>query len=298
MTIAATGFFDGVHLGHSMVISKCVEMARECGGRSLVVTFWPHPRTVLQKDADKLRILTSMEEKRLRCLALGADDFAVIPFTRDFAALSAEEFVSEYLVGRYEVDRLVIGYDHHIGSDGIRDRDRLGRIIRGCGIEPVFVTGSVSSGGKPISSTIVRQELSAGRITSANSMLGYSYSLSGVVVSGNRIGRTIGFPTANLALYDPLKLIPATGVYAVRATLSERTFAGVCNIGTRPTLDDGRGLVVETHLLDFNEDIYGTDMRLEFVGRLRDERRFDSLDALRIQLEKDSLAARNTVLSL
>jgi len=292
MIVAATGFFDGVHLGHQMVIKKTVELARQCGGRSLIVTFWPHPRTVLQQDADRLRLLSSMEEKRRMCYALGIDDFVALPFTRDFAALTAEEFLSEYLADRYEVSTLVIGYDHRIGGDDIRDKEKFKSIVRSCGITPVFVDDSISSEGVPVSSTLVRARISEGDIASANALLGYKYALSGVVVSGNRIGRTIGFPTANMSLYDPLKLVPACGVYAVIAEVQGRRYRGICNIGYRPTLNDGRGQVIETNILDFDNDIYGVDIRIEFASRIRDEVKFSSLEELKVQLSLDEEQAR------
>lgn len=292
MIVAATGFFDGVHLGHQMVIKKTVELARQCGGRSLVITFWPHPRTVLQQDADRLRILSSMEEKRRMCYSLGVDDFVVLPFTREFAELTAEEFLDEYLADRYEVSTLVIGYDHKIGCDGSSDRQKLKEIVRSCGITPLFVEDNISSEGVAISSTLVRNKLAQGDVASANAMLGYRYSLSGVVISGNRIGRTIGFPTANMSLYDPLKLIPAVGVYSVAVEVQGKNYRGICNIGFRPTLNDGRGQVIETHILDFDRDIYGMDIKLDFLARIRDEVKFSSLDDLKRQLESDKEFAR------
>lgn len=292
MIVAATGFFDGVHLGHQMVIKKTVELARQCGGRSLVVTFWPHPRTVLQQDADRLRLLSSMEEKRRMCYSMGVDDFVVLPFTREFAELTAEEFLSEYLADRYEISTLVIGYDHRIGCDGTKNRGDLGEIVRSCGITPVFVEDNISSEGVAISSTLVRARLAEGDVAAANALLGYRYSLSGVVICGNRIGRTIGFPTANMSLYDPLKLVPAVGVYAVMAEIQDKRFRGICNIGFRPTLNDGRGQVIETNILDFDSDIYGMDIKIEFLSRIRDEVRFSSLDELKRQLKADEALAR------
>lgn len=292
MIVAATGFFDGVHSGHRMVIDKAVEMAREGNGKSLIVTFWPHPRNVLQLDADKLRLLTSLEEKRQRCLALGVDDFVVLPFSREFSNLTASEFLSRFLVGKYGVTHLVLGYDHHLGSDDVRDVEQRDRIVRQCGIVPVPVSDSVSATGRAVSSTMIRSILAGGDVVLGGSLLGYRYALDGVVVAGNKIGRTLGFPTANLSLYEPLKLIPAGGVYVVKVSVLGRSFLGICNIGTRPTLADGRGQIVETHILDFDEEIYGLDLRIEFICRLRDEQKFDSLDDLKKQLRKDVASAR------
>lgn len=292
MIVAATGFFDGVHSGHRMVIDKAVALAKENNGKSIIVTFWPHPRNVLQLDADKLRLLSSLEEKRQRVLACGVDEFVVLPFTRDFSGLTASEFLSRYLIGRYGVTHLVLGYDHHLGSDDVRDVEQRDRIVRMCGIVPVPVSDSISASGRAVSSTMIREILSKGDVVLGGSLLGYRYALDGVVVAGQRIGRTIGFPTANLSLYEPLKLIPAGGVYVVSVTVLGKSYLGICNIGTRPTLGDGRGQIVETHILDFDEEIYGLDLRIEFISRLRDERKFDSLEDLKKQLKKDLSAAR------
>ncbi len=287
MIVAATGFFDGVHIGHRMVIEKTCSLARSGGGRSLIVTFWPHPRAVLQSDAEKLRLLNSLEEKKRLCTAMGIDDFVVLPFTRQMGEMTATEFIDEYLVGRYGVSSLVLGYDHHLGSGSRRDPQQLAREVESCGITPIRVVESVTAGGISISSTLIRGILAGGDVALAAKYLGYNYPLTGVVVSGNRIGRTIGFPTANISLREPLKVIPKPGVYSVTVHSGGRRHIGICNIGTRPTLDDGRGLTIETHILDFDEDIYGLDISIEFIDRIRDEVRFDSLEELRVQLAKD-----------
>lgn len=287
MIVAATGFFDGVHLGHRMVIGKTCALAREKGGTSLIITFWPHPRTVLQLDADRLRLLTSLEEKKAMCRNLGVDDFVVLPFTREFSRMTAVEFMEEYLVGRYGVSALVLGYDHHLGCDDERDIGRMSAMVSSCGITPVRVEDSVAADGMNISSTLIRRTLSEGDVETASAYLGYNYRIDGAVVAGNGIGRTIGFPTANMLPREPLKLIPAPGVYAVIADVGGNRFPGICNIGTRPTLNDGRGQTIETHILGFGEDIYGLDLGVEFISRMRDEARFPSLEELKKQLSKD-----------
>jgi riboflavin kinase/FMN adenylyltransferase len=271
------------------VLETVVSSARERGEEAVVVTFWPHPRTVLQQDARDFRILSSLEEKKALLTAAGIDRVEVIPFTRRFASHTAVQYL-ELLRDRYGASLVVMGYDNRIGSD-----KRTAQEI--CAISPVPVVtvspviSSEAEGGvekSPISSTRIRKALAEGDVEAANAMLGYSYGLYGVVVAGNRMGRTIGFPTANMQLYEPLKLVPGDGVYAVDVEVTGNVFKGMCNIGTRPTVG-GTSRTIETHILDFSEDIYGLPLRLRFLRRIRDERKFPSLDALRQQLELDAL---------
>lgn len=290
MVVAATGFFDGVHLGHRKVIDQVCAVAKEEGKRSAIITFWPHPRNILQHDADKLRLLTSLEEKRQLCSAIGVDDFFVIPFSRPFSELSLEEFVKEYLQKQFNVSTLILGHDHRLGHDLTLSLDQMMEVIASCGVKPIRV-GEFTSEEVVVSSTVIRNLLFKGDVSRANELLCYDYPLTGVVVSGNRIGRTYGFPTANLQLYEPLKVVPANGVYFVRVQLLGRYYKGICNIGHRPTMGDERGVTIETHILDFNEDIYGLDMTISFISRMRDERRFPSVDALKEQLICDKETA-------
>lgn len=284
--IATTGFFDGVHCGHRLVAERLVSEARKRGDGSLVVTFWPHPRAVLQDGARELRLLTTLDEKKDLLHGLGVDRIEVLDFTRTFAALTAEEYL-RLLKDRFGVTTLLMGYDNRIGSDRLTAPDLL-PVAEGLGIELVRVE---ALGGVPISSTKIRKALEEGKVEEANGMLGYRYGLYGAVVAGNRLGRTIGFPTANLQLYEPLKLIPGNGVYTVEAEVLGRSFRAMTNIGTRPTVG-GTVRTVETHILDFDEDIYGLPLRIRFLRRIRDEVRFPSLDALKAQLGKDREACR------
>ena len=291
--IATTGFFDGVHLGHRLVIERLVSLARERGDESLVVTFWPHPRAVLQDGARELRLLNSLEEKKELLRSLGVDRVEVLDFTRSFAALTAEQYLREILRDRFGVTTLLMGYDNRLGSDRLT-ADTLKPIAEGIGMElkellPLSFRPSEASG--EISSTQIRTALENGDIVSGAEMLGYRYSLKGVVVAGNRLGRTIGFPTANMKLYEPLKLVPGRGVYAVEAEVLGKKYRGMTNIGLRPTVG-GSFTTIETHILDFDEDIYGLPLRITFLRRLRDEVHFPSLEALKDQLEKDRECCR------
>ena len=290
MVVAATGFFDGVHLGHRKVIGQMCSIARSQGKESMIVTFWPHPRSVLQQDADRLRLLTTLQEKKDLCTTLGVDRFEVIPFNRDFSMLSAREFVADYLRDRLGVSTLILGYDHRLGHDAFESPAQMMKVVEECGVEAVRI-GQFNVGSGAVSSTLIRGRLSDGDITSSNAMLGYRYGLCGVVVSGNRIGRTIGFPTANLQLYEPLKLVPRNGVYCVWTEVLGKVYKGICNIGTRPTIGEGNARTIEVHILGFDEDIYGLDVKIEFEARLRDETRFAGLDALKAQLQLDKEAA-------
>ncbi len=289
--VVATGFFDGVHKGHRLVIDRLVSAAQERGTESLVLTFWPHPRNVLQNDARGLRLLTSLQEKKEMLLSLGVDRVEVLEFTKEFSRLSTEEYIWHYLIGVYDADAIVLGYDNRMGFDS-GTTDEIAAIASKMGLE-VIRADALELGQVPVSSTRIRNALQAGDVAAAAGMLGYGYSLKGVVVEGNRLGRTIGFPTANMQLYDPMKLVPANGVYSVKVDTLGRSFHGMTNIGTRPTVtgvESSANMMlrtIETNIFDFDEDIYGLDIRIEFLSRIREERRFPSLDSLKLQLEED-----------
>ena len=295
--IATTGFFDGVHCGHRLVIERLVSAAQARGDESLVVTFWPHPRAVLQDGARELRLLTTLEEKKALLAGLGVDRIEVLNFTRQFASLTAEQYLRDVLQARFGVTTLLVGYDNRLGSDRLTASalrpvaDALD--IELLEIEPLSFRAEpqAKSRNLEISSTKIRKSLEEGDVVQANDMLGYGYSLTGVVVAGNHLGRTIGFPTANLRLYEPLKLIPGRGVYAVDVEVLGQRYRGMTNIGTKPTVG-GTFTTIETHILDFSEDIYGLPLKITFLRRIRDEICFPSLDALKEQLAKDREACR------
>ncbi len=286
MVVAATGFFDGVHAGHRAVLQVLKDTAREEGEESAVVTFWPHPRNVLQQDASTFRLLNTLEEKKELIYRFGIDNVYVVPFTRDFSQLSTTEFMKEYLVDRFHADTLIIGYDHRLGRSSSASREELAALAATVGLKTRIVE-EVHCGERKVSSTQIRNAIAAGEVQEAAEMLGYRYTLLGVVVAGNKLGRTIGFPTANMELYEPLKVVPANGVYAVEAEVLGQRHGGICNIGTRPTIGSGNARTIETNIFGFNDDIYGLDLRISFIARLRDERRFSSMEDLRHQLEND-----------
>lgn len=284
--VIATGFFDGVHIGHRFVIERLVNAARERGDQSMVVTFWPHPRNVLQDDARNLRLLTSLEEKKALLRGLGVDHVEVLPFTKEFSRLTTREYFRDILITRFGAKAILIGYDNRMGCDP-QTPESIEKVAQDEGLDVIRLGSVASPAGVTVSSTKIRDAVAAGQMEAAAAMLGYEYSLLGVVVAGNRLGRTIGFPTANIQLYEPLKLLPGNGVYSVDAETLGRKFKGMCNIGVRPTVRAGGQRTIETNIFGFDEDIYGLDLKVTFHHKIRDERRFDSIDTLRSQLAAD-----------
>ena len=283
--VVATGFFDGVHLGHRLVIEQLVEAAAVRGDESMVVTFWPHPRNVLQKEARSLRLLTSLHEKKDLLLDMGVDRVEVMPFTKDFSHMTTREYLRQ-LMDRFGAKAVLIGYDNRMGCDA-DGADQVADVALDLGLEVIRTQMVPSEHGYAVSSTKIRERLEAGDVRAASAMLGYDYTLHGVVVAGNRLGRTIGFPTANMQMYEPLKQVPGNGVYFVKVETLGRELYGMSNVGCRPTVSSGNHRTIETHIFDFNEDIYGLDIKVTFIEKLRDEIRFESLEALRSQLEND-----------
>ncbi len=281
MAVVATGFFDGVHIGHRMVIETLVRSARERGEESLIATLWPHPRIVLHSDALNLRLLNTLDEKINLIRGLGVDRVEVLPFTGEFARTSTEDYLKGIVMERLGGTAVLLGYDNRIGHDAVSPEQTAG-IARGMGLD-VIMTEKVSAVGLAVSSTKIRKALLAGDVSTASSYLCYDYSLEGEVVHGRKLGRTIGFPTANMELYEQMKLVPAEGVYLSRVHVGGRTFHGMTNIGNG----------IETHIFDFDEEIYGYGIKVEFLRRIRGEMSFAGLEELRVQLSADEESCRN-----
>lgn len=292
MAVIATGFFDGVHIGHQHVIDRLVSCARQRGQTSVVVTFWPHPRTVLQDGARELRLLTSLSEKQKLLTDRGVDRVEILDFSREFSKLTAREYMQEIVIRRLAGTALVVGYDNRLGSDHCGPSE-LAVIAQELGLEIIEV-GKYSCSDEKVSSTNIRRALSEGRVEDAQAMLGRRYTLRGVVIGGNRMGRTIGYPTANMQIYEPLKLIPGNGVYAVELSVLGRRMYGMCNIGVKPTVAGINSLTrtIETNIFDFDEEIYGLDLEIGFIRKIREERCFPSLEELKAQLENDKRLCR------
>ncbi|MCR5561544.1 MAG: riboflavin biosynthesis protein RibF [Bacteroidales bacterium] len=283
MAVIATGFFDGVHVGHRLVLETLVQTARERGELSVVVTFWPHPRIVLHDDALSLRLLNTLDEKIGLLRGLGVDRVEVLPFTEEFSRTSAADYLRKYIKERFDGTAILLGYDNRIGHDS-GNPAQTADIAAELGLD-VIRTDKVSSVGIAVSSSKIRKALFAGDVATASAFLCYDYSLEGEVVHGRKVGRTIGYPTANLDLYEKMKLVPAEGVYLTRVRLGERTFHGMTNIG----------LANETFIFDFDEEIYGEPMRIEFLRRIRGEMKFESLDELAAQLRADEQSCREMI---
>lgn len=281
MAVVATGFFDGVHLGHRRVISALASSARERAEKAIVVTFATHPRAVLQQDARTLRLLSSPAEKAAMLKSLGVDRVEVLDFTRDFSRMRAEEYLRDIVRDRLGGTAVLLGYDNRLGSDQLSP-EQLRPLAGRLGMDVVIVPPARLDGDIIVSSTKIRAALSEGRVGDAAAMLGYEYPVSGVVVSGKQLGRKIGFPTANMQLYEPLKLIPGRGVYLSEVETLGRRFYGMTNVGD----------IIETNIFDFSEDIYGLDITVKFKKRLRDGKRLNSIEELKAQLTCDEALCR------
>jgi riboflavin kinase/FMN adenylyltransferase len=287
--IVTVGTFDGVHRGHQQIFAAMREEAMRCGGETVVVTFYPHPRLVIHPDSKNLKFINTQERKYEIISQAKIDHLIIIPFTKEFSNLSSGEFVKRYLVEKIKMHQLIVGYDHHFGKDRLGGYNELKGFGKIHGFELREIPAMMID-GMPVSSTKIRKALNEGNIRLANSLLGYDYSISGKVVYGNRIGRTIGFPTANIEQDDEYKLISAVGVYACKIDYHGKIYKGMGNIGYRPTIDVG-DLTIEANIFDFDEEIYGEHIIIYFIERIRDEVKFENLSALRNQLTIDRAKA-------
>lgn len=284
--LAATiGFFDGVHLGHRFLIDQLKKVADERGLPSAVITFRTHPRAVLHADYQP-KLLNTWEEKLAQLATTGVDYCLVLDFTLELSRFSAAEFITKILAEAFRVKALLIGYDHRFGHDRAEGFDQYVVYGKALGMD-VIQALPYDNGQTKVSSSEVRRLLAEGEVKQASVLLSYPYSLKGKIVKGHQVGRTIGFPTANLSVEDSRKILPGNGVYAVWAVLSGKRYKGMLSIGNRPTLDDGNSQSIEVYLLDFSGDLYGKEIEVSFVSKIRDNRKFPSLLALKSQLEQD-----------
>ncbi len=291
--VVTIGMFDGIHLGHRHLIGKLTGLAQACAGESVIITFWPHPRVVLNQDADSLRFITTIEEKTRMMSELHVDHLVLLPFTVQLARYTAAEFVDKILVHSVGIHHLLMGFNHRFGKDRSNNYNDYALLAHQYGFL-ISREDPVSVHGLQCSSSVIRDSLVNGDIATANLLLGYHYQLAGHVVGGNRLGRTLGYPTANVELGDESKLVPANGVYACRVHTEGRNYHGMLNIGKRPTIQSNASKSsIEVHILDFNHDIYSEIVVIEFVHRIRDEHKFASLDALKAQLSVDEKTVRD-----
>lgn len=284
--VVTIGTFDGVHRGHRYLLGRLTEKAHECGGQSVVITFDPHPRMVVEKERGEIFFLSTLTEKIKLLEAAGIDHLVIINFTPGFSRLKACDFVNDILIKKIGTKHLVIGHDHRFGSGGEGNADTIQECAGRAGIEILQVPG-LDIDGRIVSSSLIRGFLLSGEPEKADLMLGYTYSLKGTIVSGKKIGRDIGFPTANISVDDPMKLIPANGVYAVEVKKGGAVYKGMLNIGINPTVSGEASRSIEVNIFDFSETIYGDEIEVFIRFWLRHEKKFGSLDELISQLHND-----------
>ena len=287
--VVTVGSFDGLHIGHFKILNTVKEFAEKKNGSACVVTFDPHPRSVISKDFD-LKILTTLDEKIEILEEAGIENLVVIKFTKEFSQQTSDQFIKHYLVEKIGAGHMVIGHDHKFGKDRLGDVEKLKEIGKlynfdVSDVSPLCIDGEI------VSSTAIRNALTEGNIDKANLFLGRNYVLSGLVVLGVQRGRLLGFPTANIQPHDPKKAIPVNGVYFVGCEVDNEKHYGVMNIGYRPTFEHKHELVLEVHILNFDKDIYGKAFKIFFLHRLREEKKFESKDALVHQMEHDKQTA-------
>ncbi|MDO6759965.1 bifunctional riboflavin kinase/FAD synthetase [Tamlana sp. 2_MG-2023] len=286
--VVTIGTFDGVHIGHQKIIKRLINTGKEDGLKSVILTFFPHPRMVLQKDSN-IKLINTIEERHDILDGLGLDYLMIKKFTQEFSRISAEDFVKDILVDKINAKKVIIGYDHRFGRNRNADINDLKVFGETYGFEVEEISAQ-DINDVSVSSTKIRKALEEGDILKANAFLGYNFMISGVVTKGKGLGKQLNFPTANLKITEDYKIIPKQGSYIVRAKVKEKTVFGMMNIGMNPTVN-GSNQTIEVHFFDFNEDIYDETIKVEFLHRLRDEEKFDSVEALTEQLQKDKTTA-------
>ncbi len=289
-SIVTVGTFDGVHRAHQAIIQELVDDARARQARSVVVTFHPHPKTVVASAKGPVQLLSTLEERIAVFESLGVDLLAIIPFTKEFAAQSPDEFVMRYLVGMIGVSEVVVGYDHMFGRGRTAGAGELSRLGAQFGFTVRTVPALIIEGA-PVSSTRIRRALVAGRVEEAATLLGRPFRLEGTVVTGDRRGRKLGYPTANIQPSAREKIVPGYGIYVAGVEAGNFRGHGMMSIGTRPTVSPGGAETIEVHIFDFAEEIYGKEIAVTFLKRLRDEQRFESLEELTKHMDADREAS-------
>ncbi len=287
--VVTSGTFDGVHVGHQKIFSRLREIASRNNGETVVITFWPHPRLVLHPEDDSLKLLNTFEEKADLLKDQGIQHLIRIPFTREFSQLTSEQFIQKILVETIGTRKLVIGYNHHFGKNREGTFEQLRINCRHYGFEVEEIPRQEVD-HVAVSSTRIRRALEEGDVSTANHFLGQPYRITGMVVKGAQVGTTIGYPTANIAIDTHYKLIPADGIYAVTVDYAHKVYGGMLYIGNRPTLQ-GLTKSIEVNIFDFDKDIYGETLVVHFRKHLREDRRFDGLDPMKVQLAQDKLDA-------
>ncbi|MEH0155319.1 bifunctional riboflavin kinase/FAD synthetase [Limibacter armeniacum] len=293
--VVTSGTFDGVHYGHRKIIERLKEIARVQQAETVMITFWPHPRFVLAPEkSDSLKLLSTLEEKISLLEKLGIDHLIILKFDKPFSQLTSLEFIDKILIKGINTTKLVIGYDHRFGRNREGGFEYLKENSGKFGFEVEEIPKQELE-EVAVSSTKIRVALEEGAVDKANHYLEYEYPVTGTVTDGNKLGRTIGYPTANIALEETYKLIPKNGIYAVRVEFEGNTYGGMLNIGNKPTVTDGSKRTMEVNIFDFNQSIYGKSLTIRFVKHLRDEQKFESVEHLVEQLDKDKAAALQAI---
>lgn len=291
--VLTIGTFDGVHQGHQEIIKRINSVARENGGESILLTFHPHPRLVINPNDTSLKLLNTLEEKIDLLDHYGVDNLIVAPFSVEFSQLTAEQYVQDFLLKNIKPQTIVIGYDHHFGNNREGGIEALKSLAEPAGVVIEEISKQTVD-DIAVSSTKVRHAVSAGEVEKAQALLGHPYGLEGIVVHGKKLGKGLGYPTANIEIANANKLIPAQGVYAVRVGLNDDWYGGMLNIGTNPTFD-GTEQSVEVYIFDFERDIYGKEIAIQFVQYLREELKFDSANDLVAQMREDEKISRKVL---
>lgn len=294
-SVITIGTFDGVHVGHQKILTRINQLAEACGGESIIITFHPHPRLVINPQDNTLRLLNTIDEKTALLEKFGMQNVVIVPFSRDFSEQSADDYIRKFLVSNFSPSWIVIGYDHKFGKNRTGDYHLLEKLKSELGYSLEEITKETLE-DIDISSTKIRQALSEGQIKLANELLGYNYSLQGTVIRGFQRGRELGYPTANLQIIDEHKLIPSVGIYAVRVIADGIAHQGMMSIGYNPTFN-GHTKTIEVNILDFDRDLYGTTLTVEFVEYLRGELKFDSVQELIEAINKDEAKTREVFAS-
>lgn len=288
-SVVTTGTFDGVHLGHRVIIDRVNQIARKHDGESVMLTFHPHPRKVLFPET-KLQLLTTIEEKTELLKQAGIDHLVIVPFTRDFSRTTATEYVRDLLVDQLQVKKLIIGYDHQFGRNREGSLQNLQECAPAYGFDVEEIPAQEIDAVK-ISSTKIRRAIEDGDLATANKYLGYAYGLTGKVEKGKQLGRTLGYPTANINIENSQKLIPKNGVYAAQVQVEDKRFKAMVNIGVKPTVQNSDSRSLEAHLFEFKQELYEQNVRVSLVQRLRSEKKFTDMEALKNQLHLDKQQA-------
>lgn len=285
-SVVTVGTFDGVHRGHSMILNKLIREASSLGGESVVFTLYPHPRKVLFPEEKEIFLLNTIEEKIELLEKFGIDNLIIYPFTKEFAQLTSCDFIEKVLYNKLNVKQLIVGFDHHFG----KDRQGNLEILRNCahpfGID-ILKVDALEHEGEKISSSRIRKAIISGEIEKGNLLLGSDFFIKGTVISGNKIGRTLGFRTANIQIKEKEKLVPKRGVYAVKIKTENKLYKGMLNIGTRPTVSTNFQTNIEVHIFDFNDDLYNKEITIIFKKYIREEKKFEDKSQLQKQLNED-----------